>query len=173
MKRIVAWLVVVVFLLGGLAGCNKKDNNTQFSTEKIPPSELTVRCGTQSVQALRGSTSWEYLVGEDEWDGEEAEDIHPLMSKDLMPCLEFSESDEELIVTMDFDIAPIDIFVLRWDESDWNDVTAEAEDIRVIDGTFVLSEENSIYEISARWYSNEGNKLQGMIYYSFYTEKAS
>ena len=172
MKRIVAMLVIVVCLLGCLTGCHKKPE-IQYSKDKIAPPELTVSCGTERVKTLRGSTSWQYLVGENEWDGEEKDDINPLLSKDQLPCLSFTETDEKLILTLEFDIAPIDVFAMRWDTSDFGDVTAEGEDLWVKDGTIELSKTESIYEISARWYTNEGNKLQGMIYYSFYTEKVS
>ena len=172
MKRIVALLLITVVLMGCLVSCNKKDD-TQYSTEKIPPAELTVQCGSERVTAFRGDTEWKYLIGKKKWDEELITNVHPLLQKDKTPCLSVAPSEELQIVTLEFDVAPIDIFVLRWDISAWNNPLAEAEDIRVNGNTFELDDKDSIYEVSARWYTNEGNQLQGTICYSFYTKKAS
>ena len=167
MKRIVAWMMLTVLLVICLAGCQ----NNQYSTDKIEPSEMTVTCGGVTIQPERGTTYWKHLIGKKEWYEIEIEKDLPNMRKEDLPCLEFSVSDEKNVVTMEFDIEPLDIFVLRWEEDAWGDIMAESDEVYVEGNTFEIENENGIYEIWARWYTSEGNQLQGSVYYSFYTKK--
>ncbi len=166
MKRIIAWIVLIVSLLGCLAGCKQPTVG-----EKVAIPKLKVQCGTESVETMRGETYWAYLIDEEEKEWEEIveEDIHPLRNKDKLPSLTYSESD--LTVTMDFEIEPIDIAIVRWDIDAFGDIMADAETVEWDGNTFVLSKDESIYEISARWFTDEGNQIQGRINYCFYTQK--
>ena len=161
MKRIVAGLVMVVLLIGCLTGCNGKKQQRGGEMPEIP--NLEVSCGLKSVDALRGMYIWRY---EDE---ELRDNSLPTQSRqDEMPCLEVSGSKR---VTLKFDMEPLDVFVNRWSTDAWDDLSVEPIEVELQGLTFMLADEDSIYEVWARWQGNdsEGGTLSGNVYYSFYT----
>lgn len=162
MKRTVAWLMVILALVGCLTGCNKKKEFPGGEMPEIPG--LKVSCGLKSVDALRGQYVWRY-------ENEELRDdsVPTQFRKDEMPCLEVSAGKE---VKLKFDVEPLEVRVTYWSTDAWEDFSAEGGEIVLYENSFTVGEEDTIYEIWARWQGNdsEGGTLSGNVYYSFYTD---
>ncbi len=151
---------------------------------------LTVNYFDSGYEALRGTTSWTYDLGDGTSSGVEMDCAHPLDSKEIMPVITlfketFMDSDTfsaELV----FGAAPDSLTVRCWSDEYWGraeegdvksepvNVTAqEPETIPGYTGTlspvfsFQLKDGNYIYEIIAEW--NRREEYSGTSRYSFYT----
>ena len=150
---------------------------------KEPP-ELTIVCGEEQATALKGTYSWEYSNGDGTSTGIEADSMHPLDSKEYMNELplaySYKSSVDSFKAHLQFEAAPDEVEIRYWDESCWNDYSAESEELIVqvieadyVDGGFStdytakLLEGNYIYEVVAKWNSSED--YGGTARYSFYT----
>lgn len=164
-----------------------ENNGTSQETNVLKePSALTVIDGeNNSIEALRGTTSWTYQNEDGTWTGFEADSIHPLEAKEYMPCLKLlpviSSSGSHLKVTMQWDAAPDKTSVRCWNEKDWGQPDAESEELQVctllVDSnvetapitSVELKDGNYVYEVIAEWNSHE--EYNGIARYSFYTVK--
>ena len=93
-----------------------------------------------------------------------SESIHPLDREDRLVRLKTTLP----LLTLQFHNAPgnpKDITVRYWDESCWNDHSAEFQTMTVEDGQIHLLEGGYIYEIVAQWGSD-----QGTMSYCFYAD---
>ena len=169
MKRLIAGFMAILTLACCLTGCSRK------LSDQVAPPEMTVVLGDERVKALRGTTEWAHLVTKKEWYEVREEADLPMMRKGEVPCLEFTVSEEKNVVTLEFDIPPIDFYVNQYAIDAWGDIMAEYYEPEVdrTNFSFEISDEEAIYEVWARWYTNEGTKQQGHAYYSFYTKKVS
>ena len=141
MKKFTAVVLALVCVMG-LMACSAREGGEK--TEEVPqqiqfpennatsqetnvledPPALTVIYGeNNSIEALRGTTSWKYQNEDGAWTGFEADSIHPLAAKEYMPCLELlpviTSSGSHLIVKMQWDAVPDKTSVRCWNEKDW------------------------------------------------------
>ena len=75
-------------------------------------------------------------------------------------------------VKLKFDVEPLEVRVTYWSTDAWEDFSVEGGEILLYENSFTVGEEDTIYEIWARWQGNdsEGGTLSGNVYYSFYTD---
>lgn len=132
------------------------------------PPALTVRCGENSVKALRGTYSWSY-VQDGQGVGVEADSVHPLEAKDSMSPLAVAREDSSAVAQLEFEVAPDTVSVCAWDTAFWNrtDVEAQAVDVAV-DEELVLLPYDAVYSVTATW--DKEKDCGGTAHYSFYTE---
>jgi hypothetical protein len=136
---------------------------------------MTVVLGDQRITALRGPVNWEHRLTKKEWYRLTIEEDLPMLRKDETPCLEYSESDGNVTVTLEFDIQPIDMSVSYYSIDAWGDRWAEYYEMDAdrTNFSFELMEDEGIYEVWVRWYTNDETNLAGDAHYSFYTKKVS
>ena len=169
-------------------------NNKNLSLETIlkTPPALTVICGNESIETLRGTTSWQYDNGNGTFTGINSDSMHPLQAKEFMTPLNIIPTPyshiDPLMAYLQWDVTPDKVSVRCWSEDCWgqygdyDDTTEEIEvqkiDIEIAHGsnetqrtadyTIRLKDENYIYEVVAEW--NSSDKYFGTAYYSFYTK---
>lgn len=171
------------------------NNNNKTTTSDLvleEPPALTVVCGNESIEALRGTTSWQYDNGNGTFTGINSDSMHPLQAKEFMLPLNIIPTPyshiDPLMAYLQWDVTPDKVTVHCWSEDFWgqygdyDDTSEEIEvqklDIeiaygsdetqRTADYTIRLKDENYIYEVVAEW--NSSYKYFGTAYYSFYTE---
>ena len=156
------------------------------------PPALTVVCGNESIEALRGTTSWQYDNGNGTFTGINSDSMHPLQAKEFMTPLNIIPTPyshiDPLETYLQWDVTPDNVSVRCWSEDCWGqygDYNDTSEDIevqkldieiahgsdetqRIADYAIRLKEENHIYEVVAEW--NSSDKYFGTAYYSFYTK---
>lgn len=148
---------------------------------------LTVVYGDKTVEAWRGTTSWNYQNEDGTGVGFESDSMHPLQAKEYMTPIDLIPSNisstDSLEAFLQWDTTPDKISVSCWSEEFWNQPTAASEEIPVnmsiIDSNFetkpVISIElkgrNYIYEVVSEW--NGSEKYGGTARYSFYTIKSN
>lgn len=179
MKKIIICAMALCVLMV-LFGCTPYDNEqTSDGTLKAPP-VLTVINGKESIEALKGTYSLTYNNGDGTATSVEADSLHPLQARELMPELEIKptpySSVDPLSAYLQWDAMPDKVSVRCWNEDCWGQYDAKSEEIEVntlsgIDDQtlFVIKmkEGNYIYEIIAEWNSSE--EFCGTAHYSFYT----
>lgn len=126
---------------------------------------LSVQHNGQSVQALPGTSSWQYINPDGTSTGIEADSMHPLDAKEYMPVLPAVEGKARLV----FNTAADEITVKAWPVSQWGNLEAvdEAIQVPVTGEEIVLLEGGHIYEVFAKWTRFE--EFGGARYYSFCT----
>lgn len=126
---------------------------------------LSIQHDGQSVWALPGTSSWQYMNPDGTSTGIEADSMHPLDAKEYMPALPAVEGEAWLV----FDTAPDEITAKAWPVSKWGDLSAvdEAISVPVSGDKITLLEGGHIYEVFAKWTRFE--EFGGAAYYSFYT----
>ena len=161
---------------------DKNHNKANISNLVLEePPVLTVVCGKESVEALRGTSSWQYENDNGTSTAIESDSMHPLQVKEYMTPLKLIptqySSVEPFKAYLQWDIPPDWVVVRYWSEESWGELNAESEMIPVlmmdsdvnIGPIFPidLKEGNYIYEVIADWNSYE--KFSGKSHYSFYT----
>ena len=158
--------------------------DTLVKPKTIEPPELNVVCADESVTALMGTYSWEYINEDGTYTGMEVDSAHPLECKDNMPDIGIFYATTSALhpgkAYLQFDVNPSEVEVRYWSEEDWNNVNAESEKLNVLvlaadyeDGSnstsysIKLQEGNYIYEVVAKW--NGSEEYSGTVHYSFYT----
>lgn len=158
---------------------NNKTNTSDLVLEEPPA--LTVMCGKESVEALRGTSSWQYLNDNGTSTAIESDSMHPLQAKEYMTPLKLIptqySSVEPFKAYLKWDVAPDWVAVRYWSEESWGEFNAESEMIPVLmmdSDTDIgpifpmdLQKGNYIYEVTAEW--NNYDKFSGKAHYSFYT----
>lgn len=199
MKPYVALLCLLVCGLA-LAGCQEhpsgdppaadptiSENGTAPLENEVvlqEPPALTVIFGEESIEALRGTSSWMYDNGDGTFTGIEADSAHPLQAKEYMTPLylmptPFSHSDL-YAATLQWEVPPDRVSARCWAEEAWGQYDAESQEVPVttlcIDSSnpesdaiygLELKLENTVYEITAHWERSE--RFSGTAHYSFYT----
>lgn len=161
---------------------NEAGSNDTVLTE---PPALTVTCGKNSVEALRGTTSWIYHNEDGTSTGVNTDSMHPLQAKEYMTALELVptpiSSIDPLKAYFQWNIMPDKVLVRYWHEDCWEQFAAESKElpvtIQTVDSDVEtapiisadLKDGNYIYEIVAEW--NRAERYSGKAYYSFYTTK--
>lgn len=192
MRKYIALVLTLfaLFVMIGKTPLNNKSpiDGTETASNKTvltEPPELTVICGKNSVEALRGTTNWTYQNADGTNTAIASDSMHPLQAKEYMQPLDlipipFSYVDPTKAY-LQWNIVPDTVLVRCWNEKCWGQTTAESEEIAVsslmIDSdiqtapsiSFELKDGNYIYEVVAKWNSDE--KYGGTAYYSFYTAK--
>lgn len=182
MKRLFPCVLALVCLCAfASCGAGPKDHTNLDNPERdvilTAPPALTVCLGEDSIQAMRGTTSWNYDNEDGTWSGFESDSLHPLdmNSKDLTPTLvitpEANNSQNFLTAQLKFDIPPDEISVRCWSETCWGDTDAQSEDIPIEDFTIELKDGGYIYEVISTWSSSE--RYNGTARDSFYAGPAS
>ncbi len=158
---------------------NNKTNTSDLVLEEAPA--LTVMCGKESVEALRGTSSWQYLNDNGTSTAIESDSMHPLQAKEYMTPLKLIptqySSVDPLKAYLQWDVAPDWVVVRCWSEESWGEITEESEMIPALmmdsdtDIGPIFSMEllkgNYIYEVTAEW--NSYDNFSGKAHYSFYT----
>ena len=158
----------------------------ETATLKEPPALTVVYGENNSIEALRGTSSWMYANEDGTWTGIEADSMHPLNAKEYMPYLELlpiiTSSRSHLKVRMQWDTIPDKVTIRCWSDEYWGQYDAESEEISVkvlcIDSSDggapcfsgELKDGNYVYEVIAEWSSAE--TYHGNACYSFYTVKS-
>ncbi len=198
MKKFIYLVLAIVFVVC-LGGCESSqpaiDNDIQLpstesgavSAETVleSPPELTVLYNKNSVNALRGTSSWTYRGTDGNLVSINADSMHPLNAKENMPSLslfpsQFSHIDPNAAYLY-FEVIPDEVTARCWSEESWGNPDAESEEVPVYILMFDSSEEippsihielkdgNYIYEVMAKWDSSEF--FGGTALYSFSTFK--
>lgn len=166
---------------------NNKTNTSDLVLEEAPA--LTVICGKESVEALRGTSSWQYLNDNGTSTAIESDSMHPLQAKEYMTPLKLIptqySSVEPLKAYLQWDVTPDKVSMRCWNEDCWGqygqyedtseEITVSALEIDYADGSYgiapnyivKLKNGNYIYEVTAEW--NNYDKFSGKAHYSFYT----
>lgn len=173
---------------------NRTSTDKSFSNDTVlqNPPDLIVNCGNESIEALRGTTSWQYDNGNGTFSGINSDSMHPLQAKEFMTPLNIIPTPyshiDPLMAYLQWDVTPDKVSVRCWSEDCWgqygdyDDTSEEIEvqklDIEIAHGsnetqrtadyTIRLKDENYIYEVVAEW--NSSDKYFGTAYYSFYTK---
>lgn len=165
MKKYLLLGALLLVLALALIGYGSSNESAGLGSE---PPALTVRCGENSVKALRGTYSWSY-VQNGQGVGVEADSVHPLEAKDNMSPLAVAREDSSVVAQLEFEVAPDSVSVCAWDTSLWNrtDVEAQAVDVAV-DEELVLLPYDAVYSVTATW--DKEKDCGGTAHYSFYTE---
>ena len=143
------------------------------------PPALTVMLGGDSVEALRGTSSWMYRNGDGTATGVESDSMHPLEAREYMEPL-LIDSSNALTARLDWSVNPDAVTVCCWDEKSWGKTNAKGESVPVdvleidlvgggwsTDYLLELKSGNYIYEVVAEWKSS--SDFGGLARYSFYT----
>lgn len=138
------------------------DEDSIFISEEPPA--LTVVSDQTACGALLGAYSWQKNNGDGTVTATEADSAHPLDCKDLLPLLETTEGT----ATLRFSWEPDAVSVRCWSDEHWADASAESEDVEVSGNVMTLKPGAYIYEITARW--NTNNEYGGTASYSAYLE---
>lgn len=209
MKKLITiflFMIFVVVLVGcrntqdtsaSISGTDEVTQQAQFTNEekdrntavlKEPPM-LTVVYGDETVEALRGTTSWMYQNEDGTGISISSDSLHPLQAKEYMTPIDLTPTHSSAAKTNPFeaflqwDTVPDKISVYCWREEFWNQPTAESDEIPVnifmVDSNFEtkpvisieLKDENYIYEVVSQW--NSSGKYGGTVRYSFYTIKST
>ena len=168
------------------------DKSISNDTVLENPPDLIVQCGSESVEALKGTSTWQYDNGNGTFTGVSSDSMHPLQAKEFMTPLNIIPTPyshiDPLLAYLQWDVTPDKVTVRCWSEDCWGqygsyeDTSEEIEvqklDIEIAHGsnetqrtadyTIRLKEENHIYEVVAEW--NSSVKYFGTAYYSFYTK---
>ena len=196
MKKLTAFVLAFVCVLL-LAGCSTQEEEAREQirlpessaapqetvTLKEPPALTVVYGENNSIEALRGTSSWMYANEDGTWTGIEADSMHPLNAKEYMPCLELlpvaTSSRSPLKVRMQWDPIPDEVMVRCWSEAYWGQYDAESEELTVrtlmVDSNMEtapiisveLKDGSYVYEVIAEW--NSAETYHGKACYSFYT----
>ena len=208
MKKI-GYLICILTFVVCLAGCNKahpsannipsditpsaQDNKPTASAQnsdniilKAPPI-LTVLYNDISINALNGTSYWEYKNEDGTSVGICSDSMHPLNAKEHMPSFSLAQAQlseqNPNIAYLQFNVIPDEVIVHCWSEEYWGQSDAEREEIPVkilmIDSnteiapiiTIELKDGNYIYEVCGKWDSSD--KYNGTALYSFYTVKST
>ena len=151
-----------------------------YSMKVTEPPELVIVCGEEQITALKGTYSWVHNNGDGTATEVEAESVHPLECKELMPNLPLDSSIDVFKAHLKFAIDPDEIEARYWSTDCWNKPSEESQELEVqaievdfVDGgvatdhVMKLLDGNYIYEVIAKWNSPE--EYGGTAYYSFYT----
>ena len=194
MKNLMAFVFALVLVLG-LAACSTQEEEVrqqiQFPessataqetvTLKEPPALTVVYGENNSVEALRGTSSWMYQNEDGTWTGIEADSMHPLQAKEYMPSLTLLPVTPSF-AGMQWDTVPDKVTVRCWNESYWGQYDAESEELSVrtlmVDSNMEtapiisveLKDGSYVYEVIAEW--NSAETYHGKACYSFYTVKS-
>lgn len=201
MKKLMTFVFALVLVLG-LAACSaqeKPEGETQEQnrfpensaaaleavTLKEPPALTVVYGENNSIEALRGTSSWMYENEDGTWTGIEADSMHPLDAKEYMPCLELlpviTSSRSPLSAGMQWDTIPDEVTVRCWSDAYWGQYDAKSEALTVrtlmVDSNMEtapiisveLKDGNYVYEVIAEW--NSAETYHGKACYSFYAVK--
>ena len=157
MKKYLLLGALLAVLVLALIGCGSSNEKESLGSK---PPVLTVRCGENSVKALRGTYSWSY-VQNGQGVGVEADSVHPLEARE----------DASAVAQLEFEAAPDTVSVCAWDTAFWNrtDVEAQAVDVAV-DEELVLTllSYDAVYSVTATW--DKEKDCGGTAHYSFYTD---
>lgn len=167
MKKYLLLSASLTLLALALIGCGSSNEPAGLGSE---PPVLTVRCGENSVKALRGTYSWSY-VQNGQGVGVAADSVHPLEAKDSMSPLTVARDDASAVVHLEFEVAPDSVSVRAWDTALWNktDVETQAVDVAVDDEqVLTLLPYDAVYLVTAAW--DKKNGCGGTAHYSFYTD---
>lgn len=165
MKKYLLLGALLAVLVLALIGCGSSNEKESLGSK---PPVLTVRCGENSVKALRGTYSWSY-VQDGQGVGVASDSVHPLEAKDSMSPMTVTREDASAVAQLEFEAAPDSVSVCAWDTSLWNrtDVEAQAVDVAV-DEELVLLPYDAVYSVTATW--DKEKDCGGTAHYSFYTE---
>ena len=164
---------------------NYNHTTTQDIVLKEAPA-LTVLYIDESVEALRGTSSWQYQNNDGTSTAIESDSMHPLQAKEYMTALKLLPSPYSSIepykAYLQWDVVPDKVYVRCWSEDCWGqygNYEGTSEEISVdtlmIDSepaakpiiSVKLKEGNCIYEVTAQWESYKN--FSGTAHYSFYT----
>ena len=161
-------------------------SNTETATLKEAPA-LTVVCGKESVEALRGTSSWQYVNADGTSTAIESDSMHRLQAKEYMTPLKLIptqySSVEPLKAYLQWDVTPDKVSMRCWSEDCWEqvgeyedtseEITVYALEVDYAGGSYdadysaKLKKDNCIYEVTAEW--NSHDEFSGKAHYSFYT----
>ena len=138
-------------------------NGASKPASKEPPALKVLDNAGNSVEAVKGTCSWMYDMGNGLWTDVEADSVHPLDCQEFLVPME-TASDT---VTLYFDIDPQDITVQCWRDIHLGNTQASGEHIPIDGNNLTLKPGAYIYEICANW-TGENLAAAGTAHYSFY-----
>ena len=139
-----------------------------FGNDGASIPKLSVTCNGAITEAVKGSSSWTYDMGNGMMQSIEANAAHLLNRIDyLLPlALKVKRYDNTpLIAKLDFDIVPDNIKVNSWFLGENGKTKAFDSEVQGFDIKLNESKETCIYEIVATW--NKNTKAYGTVTYSF------
>ena len=135
---------------------------------KEPP-RLTVSLGAgDNFEALSGTYTWNYDMGNSQMSGICADSAHPLDLQEHLIPVEVTVSNVEL----QFEVPPQSITVRCWNDTLFGNPTAESETAVLSGNLLELKPGGYIYEVAATW-SGENLAAEGTVHYVFNVIKHS
>ena len=145
---------------------DKNPTADTYDGSSIP--KLMVTCDGATTQAVMGTTSWTYDLGNGMMQSISGDSSHPLQQLDNMmsKALRVTRHDESsLIANLKFDVAPDSITVNAWfitEDGSTKPFDAEVDGLSI---KLNKAKEACVYEIIASW--NSSTKYFGTVRYSF------
>lgn len=157
----------------GAAGTTEETEQPYVSfsdAEFQKPPRLTLLAGTK-VEAVLGTYTWNYGLGNGQWSGVCADSAHPLQMKDYLQNHE-TTCDQ---ASLNFEVWPDEYVIRCWPDSmfgsgDVSEYDAKSEAVMVWNKDFMLkphTDSGYIYEITATWH-DDGGPYHGTATYIFY-----
>lgn len=165
------FILLTVILIFSMTACQSAQeptnppgsNGAPKPTSKEPPALKILDNSGNSVEAVKGTYSWMYDIGNGLWTGVEADSAHPLDFQEfLIPMVTASDT-----ATLSFDVEPQDITVQCWRDIHFGNAQASGEHIPVDENSLQLKPGAYIYEICANW-TGENLAAAGTAHYCFY-----
>lgn len=135
------------------------------------PPKLTLLVGSERVEAVPGTYTWNYSLGNGQWSGECADSVHPLQMKKFLKNHDTTCDTASL----NFEVWPDEYVIRCWPDSlfgsgDVSEYDGKSEAVMVWNHDFTLkphTDSGYIYEITATWH-DDGSPYYGTATYVFY-----
>lgn len=150
--------------------------NTAPAFREAP--RLTVASDNNTIKALTGTLSWTYTDKDGTAVSVAGDSAHPLMCREIMPCLTIPEPDRSGVCSLDVclrfgkapnEFPPSNLTARCWPADSWGDTDARGEAVTVTREDknifLVLKDGDYIYEVIAEWDSSKS--AEGSVRYSF------
>ena len=144
----------------------EEPSSDTYDGSKIP--KLTVSYDGATTQAIMGTTSWTYDLGNGTMQSICGDSPHPLQQLDniMAKALKVTRHDESsLVVNLKFDVSPDSMIVNVWFFAEDGTTKSFDADVDGINIKLNKAKEPCIYEIVAKWDSS--SKYFGTVSYSF------
>ena len=137
-----------------------------YDGSKIP--KLAVSCDVATIQAIMGTTTWTYDLGNGMMQSISGDSPHPLQQLEniMENALEITRYDNSsLVAKLKFDVTPDSVVVNSWFLAENGNIKPFDADVDGLNIKLNKAKETCVYEIVATW--NSSDKYFGTVRYSF------
>jgi len=133
---------------------------------KTPPKLEIIHDGGV-LEALRGTSTWNYANGDGTWSCLCMDAMHPLQMEEHLQPVSCGDSH----VRLAFESNPDSVSVRCWRDSQWEKTNDPGETVEYRNGNVNLKNGGWIYEVTALW-NDDGETYHGTATYVFYMAPA-